>query len=298
MKRSSLLSVSGCVIVFALTLAAITTPVAAQRPGRPTPAATLDRSGSSANRTPIVTPNAAQPTRQRPNSGSTTGGAPSTRTPIATFSVPLNLTLTPRGTLSVPGSSEEATTVINSFASTYLGTSYDFLYTGTLDGSSSSAKWDAFVAKLPDSVQSYITAFATAAGGSYWGLFKSGLGMTAIGDCTNNPNCTISMDNLNLYLTSASSGVYSVYMPGAAANATDALNMIHAVYPGLNTIALEAVTSNQGYAFQAVTYGTGVNNKQVTASTRIYVAGVVKSGTQSLVYAVIGIGDGYVGMIQ
>jgi hypothetical protein len=188
--------------------------------------------------------------------------------------------------------------VINSFAATYLGTSYDFLYAGSLGSGTSSPNWDAFVAKLPANVQSYITAFSSAAGGSYWGLFKNGMGMTAIGDCTDNPNCTISMDSMNVYLTSASSGVYSVYTAGAAANASDALNIIHAVYPGLSSVALEAITSDQGYTFQAVTYGTGVSNQQVTASTRIYVAGVVKSGTQSLVYAVVGIGDGYVGMIQ
>jgi hypothetical protein len=287
MKRTSVYSVSLCAVVLILALVLMTDTVAAQRPGRPTPAATLDRSGSSAKRTPIATPDAAQATRQHPNAG----------TPIATLSIPLNLTLTPRGTLPVPGSSEEATNVINSFASIYLGIAYDFLYAGTLDGDNTSANWDAFVAKLPTNLQSYITTFSTAAGGSYWGLFKNGMGMTAIGDCTANPNCTISMDNLNIYLTSASSGVYSVYTPGVAANAADALNLIHAVYPGLSSVALEAVTSNQGYAFQAVTNSSGVSNQQVTASTRIYVAGVIKSGTQSLVYAVVGIGDGYVGMI-
>jgi hypothetical protein len=289
MKRSVLFSISLCAVVLILALVARTGTVTAQRPGRPTPIATLDRSSSSTKRTPIATPNAAQPTRQH----TTANG-----TPMATFSLPLNLTLTPRGTLPVPGSSDEATTVINGFAATYLGTSYDFLYAGTLDGSSLSANWDAFVAKLPANVQSYITAFSTASGGSYWGLFKSGMGMTAIGDCTDNPNCTISMDSLNLYLTGASSGVYSVYTTGAPANATDALNMVHNVYPALSSIPLAAVTSDQGYAFQAVGTTSGVNNQQVTASTRVYVAGVVKSGTQSLVYAVIGVGDGYVGMIQ
>ena len=285
MKRSLVVSISLSALVLALTLVLMTGTVAAQRPPRATPAAT--RSTSSAKRTPIATPNGSQPTRQHSTLG----------TPVGTFTVPINLTLTPRGTPQIPASSDEAKTVINTFASTYLGTSYDFLYAGSLDGSTS-AKWDAFVAKLPANVQSYITAFSSAAGGSYWGLFKTGMGMTAIGDCTDNPNCTISMDSLNVYLTTASSGIYSVYTAGTAASASDALNLIHSVYPALSSVALEAVSSNQGYVFQAVTYSTGTNNKQVTASTRIYVAGVVKSGTQSLVYAVIGVGDGYVGMIQ
>ncbi len=292
MKRSHLGSVSLSVMVFSLALIIMTGTVAAQRPGRATPVATVDRSGASVQRTPISTPNAAQPTRQKPAG---TGGVISTS--VATFSVPLNLTLTPRGTLSVPASSDEAKTVINSFSSIYLGMAYDFLYAGSLEGSSS-ANWDAFVAKLPANVQSYIATFSSAAGGAYWGLFKNGMGMTAIGDCTSNPNCTISMDSLNVYLTSASSGVYSVYTAGTANNANDALNVIHNTYPGLNAVALQAVTTTQVYLFQAVDYGTGVSNKQVTASTRIYVAGVVKAGTQSLVYAVVGVGDGYVGMIQ
>ncbi len=288
MKRNHVVSVSLLITALSLTLVMMSGTVEAQRPGRATPAATLDRSGSNGRRTPIATPDAAQPTRQRPNAN----------TPVATVSLPLNLTQTPRGTFAVPGSSEEAATVVNSFASTYLSISYDFLYAGSLDGESDSAQWDTFVAQLPESVQSYIGVFSNAAGTSYWGVFKNGLGMTAIGDCTNNPNCMISMDSLNLYLTSASSGVYALYTDGAAANASDALNLIRSVYPGLNAVALEAVSAQQGYAFEAVTSASGVNNKQVTASTRIYLAGVVKAGTQSLVYAVVGVGDGYVGMIQ
>ncbi|MBI1281651.1 MAG: hypothetical protein GC179_26230 [Anaerolineaceae bacterium] len=285
MKRSHLLPVSLSVLALVLVLVVMAVPVAAQRPGRATPAATLDRSGSSGKRTPIATPNAAQSTRQRP-------------TLSATFNVPLNLTLTPHGTLAVPVSSEEAKTVMNSFASTYLGASYDYVYAGTLDGSGGSANWDAFVASLPADVQAYISAFTSAAGGSYWGLFKNGLAMTAIGDCSNNPNCTISMDDLNVYLTSASSGVYSVYVAGTVNNANDALSLIYHTYPGLNAAGLQSVTTTQGYAFQAVDYGTGISNKQVTASAKIEVAGVVTVGTQSLVYAVVGVGDGYVGMIQ
>ena len=295
MKRSTLFSAGLSAVVVILGLVLMTGTVAAQRPGRATPAATKDRSGSSANRTPIATPDAAQATRTRPNGNGSSGAA---GTPLATLSIPLNLTLTPRGTMPVPGSSEEAATVINTFASTYLGSSYNFLYSGALTGGNTSPQWAAFVAQLPAETQAYITAFTNAAGGSYWGVYKTGLGMTAIGDCSNNPNCTISMDDLNVYLTSASAGIYAGYVPGTAANATDALNLIHSAYPNLNAITLEAVASDQGYVFQAVSYGTDVNNKQVTAAAQVYVAGVVKAGTQSLVYAVVGIGDGYVGMVQ
>ncbi len=293
MKRAHIFSILITGIVFSLMLVLMTGTAAAQRPGRPTPVATLDRSSINTNRTPIATPNAAQPTFQRP----TTGSALSIVVP--TFSLPINLTLTPHDTLSLTGASEEAATVVNSFASSYLGTSYTFLYSGSLSDSNTSENWDAIMAQLPANIQSYITTFTSAAAGSYWGAFQTGIGIVAVGDCTNNPTCTINMDNLNVYLTNASAGVYSTYTADTVASAGDALNLIHAVYPELNGVALQAISSDQGYVFQAVTYATGVSStKQVTASSKLYAAGVINAGTQALVYAIVGIGDGYVGMMN
>lgn len=272
--------------------------VVAQRPERPTPRATFDRSNAGANRTPIATPDGNQATRQRPNGE---GGALLTRTPLTmpTFNLPvINLTLTPRGTFAFGGQSDEAEQVINSFAASHLGTAYDFLYAGAITGEATLEQWDAYVAQLPAEVQGYISTFASAAGGSYWGVFTSGMAMAAIGDCTNNPNCTISMDNLNLYLTSASAGIYAVYLPSVAANSSDALNLIYTAYPALVGVPLEAVTTEVGYVFQSVGYDTGVNGQQVTASTRVYAVGVVSSATGSLVYASVGVGDGYVGKMN
>ena len=278
MKRITLYWIGLSVIASILALMVMTGTVAAQRPDRPTPAATFDRSGPNAQHTPIATA----------NSG----------TPIAGVGVPLNLTLTPRGTLAAPGSSEEATSTINSFSSTYLGITNDYLNAGTFDAGNTFDNWDALVAKLPDDVQWYIGAFSYMAGVSYWGLFKSGMGMTTVGDCTDNSACIISMDNLNVYLTTASAGVYSVYTSEAAADATDALNMIHAAYPNLKDVALEPLVSDQGYEFQTVIYGTDASNQQVAVSSRLYVAGVIKIGTESLVYAVVAIGDNYVALSQ
>ena len=285
MKRPILYSVSLTAVVLLLALVVITSTVAAQRPGRPTPPTTLDRSGSNAKRTPIAN---AQPTRQRPNAG----------TPVATFSVPLNITLTPRSTLAAPDSSEEATTIINSFASSYLGVTKDFLYAGTLGAGNTPENWDTLVAQLPDGVQWYMATFSQLAGVSYWGIFKNGMSMTTIGDCTDNPTCTISMDNLNVYLTTASAGIYSVYMSGEAASANDALNMIYSAYPSLKGMTLEPLPADQGYEFQTISYATELINQQATITSRLYLAGVIKIGNQSMVYAVVGIGENYVAMSQ
>lgn len=296
MKRSSIVFMV-MLLLIGVGVLGLSGTVVAQRPGRATPIATVDRSNAGANRTPIATPDPAQPTRQRPNEAS----GSLTRTPLAlaTFNLPvINLTLTPRGTFAFAGQSDEAEQVINSFAATHLGTSYDFLYAGAITGDATLEQWDAYVAALPSEVQGYIATFASAAGGSYWGVFSSGMGMTAIGDCTDNPNCTISMDNLNVYLTSASAGIYAVYLPSTAANSSEALNLIYTAYPALVSVPLEAVSAESGYVFQSVGYDTGVNGQQVTASTRIYAVGVVSAGTQSLVYASVGVGDGYVGKMN
>lgn len=302
------------VLLVALIFAAfviITLPTAAQRPGRATPAATverggnsanrtpiatIDRSGSSANRTPIATPDSGSPTRERPDTTSPT------LTPFVTFSIPSNPAITPRATRQQPASSAEADAALNGFASTYLGTGYAWLYTGNLDSSNASpeavAAWNAAVAQLPAEVQSYIALFSNAAAGSYWGVFQTGSGMVTVGDCTNNPNCIVTIDNLDFYLTSASAGVYTSYMAGAVSSANDALNLIHATYPALSGIALEAVSAEQGFAFQAVTYGTSTGNQQVQATSRIYIAGAIAAGNQALVYAVVGVGDGYVNLMR
>lgn len=304
---------------FALLVAflIISTTTTAQRPGRPTPAATVERGGgnganrtpmatpvsatverggNSANRTPIATPDAARPTRERPD---TTG---LTMTPFATFNIPSDPALTPRATRQQPASSAEAEAALSGFAGTYLGAGYTWLYAGDLDSSSASpeaiAAWNTAVAQLPAEVQAYIAAFSNAATGSYWGVFQAGSGMVAVGDCTNNPNCVVTVDNLNVYLTSASGGVYAVYMAGAATSDTDALNLIHTAYPALSGVALEAVSAEQGYAFEAVTYGTSTSGQQVQAATRLYVSGTIIVGNQSLVYAVVGVGDGYVNLMR
>ncbi|MEZ4668876.1 MAG: hypothetical protein R3E39_13290 [Anaerolineae bacterium] len=294
-------------IVFTLLLSGtllITTT--AQRPNRQTPAATIERgssggNSSSINRTPFATPDSTSGTRERPNSNVSTN---LTTTPltIPTFSLPTIPAVTPRPTRQSPASSGEAEAALSGFATSYLGSAYTWLYTGDLDSSTASpeavAAWNTLVAQLPAEVQSYIVTFSNVAGGSYWGVFQTGSGMVTVGDCANNPNCVVTVDNLDVYLNGASAGVYASYVANAANSANDALNLVHSAYPKTNSISLAAISTDQGYAFEGYTYSTGAGGKQVQATTTVYIVGVIPINSQSLLYAVVGVGDGYVNLVR
>ncbi len=206
------------------------------------------------------------------------------------------------GTLSIPvtippmNSSEEAEAVITDFASVHLGLALDLLYAGQYGGGrlatqSSDDALDAVLAQLPAEVQQYLAALQNLSGDAYWGVFASGVGAAGLGDCTG-PNCSIDMDNLDFYITNVSGGLYALYTAAAPASAADALNLVLAVYPGLADAGLQQITTEAGYAFEAV----GLSGSSATSS--LYYAGTISSGGQTLVYALIAVGQGYVDLMR
>jgi hypothetical protein len=236
--------------------------------------------------------------------GSRTGRA--TGTPLPTLA--RGISPTPRATLSRPGtltphspaSSEEAQIVIVDFANQHLGVNPDLLYAGVWDGNtnqtgdSSQQTLDQILSQLPTELQQFIETSYNGSATSYWGVYKTGAGVVVLGDCTNNPNCTFDMDNLNVYLTSSSGGVYGTYTTGTVSSADAALKRVQTTYPALAAVKFTAVKVQQGFAFQATT--TIGSNKQ--AITTFIDAGVVNVGQQSLVYALVAVGEGYVKLAQ
>jgi hypothetical protein len=191
-------------------------------------------------------------------------------TPEATFSRTGEISLTPQATFSrpeivptlqIPVGSSAAEVAVTSFASIHLGIDPTLLYAGDLKASASTASGklsadgtaalEAILSQLPAEVQTFIDSASSASGAVYWGVWQTGAGVVAAGDCTSNPNCTVSIDNLSFYIMESAAGVDAVYTTGAPANATDALNMILGMYPGLTGLTFEPSSVESGYAFQA-----------------------------------------------
>jgi hypothetical protein len=283
-----------------LLFGALLSGVGAQRPGGATPGG---RSGRATG-TPRPTLSA--------------GGAQATLTPRATGARSGQASITPPATLArgsatpqatagrgkrgtptvqAPASSADAETAVVSFASTHLGIAPDLLYAGSWDGDAQQASasatqtLNAIIAQLPQEAQAFVAGLSEFSGAAYWGVWKTGAGIVALADCTDNPNCTVTQDNLKLYITTSSGGVYGVYAAGSVANSTDALNLLKQTYPALASLNLTVVSDAQtGYAFQATT--TSASGSQ--AAAKYVYAGVVTAKGQHLVYALVAVGEGYV----
>lgn len=281
--------------------------VNAQRGQRQTPTPGVEgsgRGGGRGQRTPMANPVAPQSTPEGFGGRGETNTQATIERPSFSFTP---LAVTPGASVAFPtfsltlpfemNSSAEAESAVNGFATAHLGTAYNLLYAGALTSSSLSpeatAALQSYLAALPAEVQNYLSLILNGSGAAYWGVFQNGMGMVALANCADNPGCQVTQESITLYITSSSAGIYSVYTSGAATDSNSALNMILAAYPGLNGLTFTPVTdSSQGFAFQA----TGFSRSGTQAVTTLYYAGVISSSGQSLVYAVVGVGEGYLGM--
>ncbi len=288
------------ILLLILTLGLImSSMVSAQRPGRGDGTATPggERPGGGRRETPLATLAAPadrpgrgdltpRPTFERPSFSFT----PDPNRPQPTFSLTLP---------AFAGASVEADAAINGFAGTHLGTVYALLAGGSLNSATLSpeaiALIQSFIAALPAQAQSFIAQMADGSGAAYWGVFQNGMGMVALADCTTNPNCQVTEDNLTLILTSSSGGVYAVYAPASVSDANAALNLLLATYPALTGLSFTpSAEASQGYAFQATAFSRSGTQ---SISKGVY-GGVVPANAQALVYVVIGVGEGYIEMMQ
>jgi hypothetical protein len=285
--RPTRLLVMGLLLLFIGTL--MSGMVSAQRGQRQTPTPGAEgsgRGGGRGQRTPMATLAAPQGTPEGFSGRGETNPQATIERPSFSLTLPFEMS-----------SSAEAEGAVNGFASAHLGTTYNLLYAGALTSSSLSpeavAAIQGYGASLPAEVQSYINMIANGSGAAYWGVFQNGMGVVALANCADNPGCQVTQESITLYITSSSAGVYSVYTGGIAGDQNSALNMILAAYPGLNGLTFTPVTdTSQGYAFQAA----GFSRSGTQAVTAVYYAGVVSTGGQSLVYAMVGVGEGYLGM--
>lgn len=222
-------------------------------------------------------------------------GAPAL-TPMPTLARP-NISLTPQPTRTLPGNpslpviSANAAAAVTNFAVAHLGITLDILYAGDFSGATGTTNdtISVVIAQLPAELQVFVESTSNFSGAAYWGAWQTGAGVVALGDCTGNPNCTVSMDNLDLSITTSSGGVYGVYTAGAPTSSSDALRWITTTFPALAGLPFAAVEAEQGYAFQALTYTLGQ-----TSTVKAVYAGTISAAGQTLVYALVAVGDGYV----
>jgi hypothetical protein len=201
--------------------------------------------------------------------------------------------------LDLPDSSPEAYSALVAFGQTYLGLSIEPLYAGTLDTSTIGSRRGAQTREIPAEISSISTELpaeiqailANASGVAYYGIFETGVAIVyTASECTQ-ANCSVTMETLQVTLTSGSIGFYSLYSPTVVNDATTAQSLILLYFPALNAYGLSPAEASTGYAFT----GTGFAEGQVTA----FVAGVLPSENgQSLVYVSYGVGDAYVSLLR
>lgn len=202
-------------------------------------------------------------------------------------------------TKAAPQSSDEAYAALTTFASDNLGLSISPFYAGNIPNSASqqvpAGTADEIIAQFPADVQAILAQVQDLNGIGYWGVFNEGAAIVYVGDCTNNPTCTVSTASMQIQLSAASLGAYAIYLPSdAPTDANDAVALIGASYPALAGVQLIPVDVQTGFAFTGTTTDLGRDNSVI----KVVYAGVVSHNGQAVVYAVVGVGESYAQMVR
>ncbi|MBL8131912.1 MAG: hypothetical protein JNL42_08645 [Anaerolineae bacterium] len=199
---------------------------------------------------------------------------------------------------SAPTPSAEAYEALVIFANDQLGAVIDPLYAGAYTG-----EFQQVMAYLPPEMQAYAQNLVAIAGATYWGLWQGGGGAVMVGDCASNPSaCAVSGDTLSMQLSGASAGVYGLLtgevMP---ADASAALHLVTRVYPKLTGLSFAQISDiDSGYAFTATTASMGFDpaTGQPISAAKVITAGVVSVNGTAFVYALVGVGEGFVTVLS
>lgn len=213
-------------------------------------------------------------------SGMGTLSALLTATPASVGTLSAVLTALPQGTRSAPTSSAEAAATLGDFSTLYLGFGPAYLYAGVQNAGSvdlpdnARTVLETIFAQLPPEVQTYLQNFSDGSGLVYGGVYQNGSSALGVANCDVNPNCAVSAELLQLYLTNSAAGLYTLYANTGVASSADALNLLVSTYPKLGNVGLTAIATSSGYAFEATQVSSGVQNQAVQA-TAVYYAGVI-----------------------
>jgi hypothetical protein len=258
-------------VVFAMTIGG----AAAKSPGQP------------GEPPPTLIPNAVEPTLA-PLSNSplpALPGLPERFNPLTAPAPQIE-----QATVAVP--TGEAAKMIEDFAAQYLGVSLQMQYAADLSQGDTGARqadintFVTFFKQLPPDGQTLSGGMGNA-DAVYWGVFQDGAAMLALGNCS--PDCNLKLDKLDFYLTNSSGGAFGTYIDALPADSTEAVDLLQAIYPNLAKVYLTPTNGPRGgFAFQA-----GIPALPGAAAGTVY-AGTLPVDEQTLAYAVVTVGAGYV----
>ena len=195
----------------------------------------------------------------------------------------------------LPSSSSDAAAVLTSFAGQYLGISPGMIYAAEGDLSSvDGTQLSTLIAALPDDVQALVEAALASVDVVYGGLYQDGVAALYTGTCSGT-SCSTTQGQIQFVLQEGGLGVYGTYTNGVVSDASTALSLVRQTFPALNSISLTASTSStSGYSF----IGQSTTQANRTAAVTAYYVGTYSAGQYTLVYALVGVGEGYVEMVQ
>jgi hypothetical protein len=254
-------------VVFAMTIGA----AAAKSPGQP------------GEPPPTLIPNEVVPTI-----------APLSNSPLPALPERFNPLTAPAPQIAQPAigtPTAEAARMIEDFAAQYLGIELQMQYAADLSQGEAGAQqgdintFVSFFKQLPPDGQT-LSGGMGKADAVYWGVFQDGAAMLALGDCS--PDCTLKLDKLDFYLTNSSGGAFGTYVDALPADASEALDLLQAIYPNLAKVYLTPTNGPRGgFAFRA-----SIPALPNAAAGTVY-AGTLPVDEQTLAYAVVTIGAGY-----
>ncbi len=193
--------------------------------------------------------------------------------------------------------SPEAYALIVEFANAQLGKQVAPIYAGLLDSDAVVPEEyemlvDMALALFVPDVQGILTMAADVSADGYWALFPDGVAVVYGVDCEQLDFCPVGMGTLQLQINFGSIGAYGFYTSRMPGNETDAMMAVLAAFPALEGYTLESWNAGIGYAFA----GSNINLETTTVAPTAVVAGIFEVEGLPFVYAMVAVGEGYVGL--
>ncbi len=124
---------------------------------------------------------------------------------------------------------------------------------------------------------------------SYWGILADGVSLIYTGHCQG--KCALEVDELQEQVGRGSLGAYAVYREGNPQTVQDITYLLYATYPELYQVGLAPIETELGSAFKSISFNPD------TSEFTGYYAGILPIDGQSIVYAVVVVGEDYINLI-
>ncbi len=193
--------------------------------------------------------------------------------------------------------SPEAYALIVEFANVQLGKPVAPIYAGLLDSDAVVPEEyemlvDMALALFVPDVQGILAMAADVSADGYWALFPDGVAVVYGVDCDQLDFCPVGMGTLQLQINFGSIGAYGFYTSRMPGNETDAMMAVLEAFPALGNYTLESWNAGIGYAFT----GSNIDLETTTVAPAAVVAGIFEIEGLPFVYAMVAVGEGYVGL--